>query len=363
MLHRSAKFITVKLARPQLAMPLLVATLVSAGASPGFAAQLPASLSAHSQAPASGAAQLHDTLTTEGPIAVADERYTVLLHYKTLSESASPSAKSRSTLSRLQILDAHGNAVHDQTFAYTVAQRRFPETLTASASLLGGTGGAALVIRFLDQSVPSPGTIPEFAKESWQLFGIVNGHLAPFGPVLPLGQGTNITVNGTMAAVMMKGGVAVMPMASTAEVLSFRAWTGNFYAEVPVRFDWANGQWGQGRQCYQSASGNLTARGCIMPVEAKPQPRPPDGDTVYVQLFAAPDGDTDNLQNVSVSPDSQVEVLEIEAIVDWHWDSRYQHVSCSFGSVWLRTRIDGHEGWVRGQDAFDALGLPLASPQ
>ena len=353
----------VRLARPRLAMPLLVAALTSAGASAGLGAQLPSTLSSHSQASASATPQLHDNVTQQGPFAVADQRYTVLLHYKSLSESAAPTAKSTSTLSRLQILDAHGNSVHDQTFPYTVAERRFTETLTASASLLGGTGGAALVIRFLEQRVPSPGATPEFAKESWQLFGIVSGHLAPFGAVLPLGQGTNITVNGTMAAVMMKGGIAVMPIASTAEVLSFRAWTGNFYAHVPVRFDWANGQWGQGQQCYQTASGNLTERGCIMPVEAKLQPRPSDADTLYVQLFAAPDGNTDNLQNVPVSPDSQVEVLEMQAIVDWNWDSRDQHVSCNFRSVWLRIRIDGNEGWVHGQDAFDALGLPVASPR
>lgn len=363
MLHRLTRFLTVKLARLQLAIPLLVAALIWAGTSKGVAAQLPSTLSSHSQPSASATPQLSDTLTKAGPFIVADQRFTVLLHYKTRYESSLPSAKSTSTLSRLQILDAHGNSVYDQSFPYTVAQRGFTERLTASASLLSGGGGAALVVRFLEQRVPSPGATPEFAKQSWQVFGIVNGHLAGLGPVLPLGQGTNITVNGTMAAVMMKGGIAVMPIASTAEVLSFRAWTGNFYADVPVRFDWANGKWGQGQQCYQTASGTLTERGCIMPVEAKPQPRPPDADTVYVQLFAAPDGNTDNLQNVPVSPDSQVEILEVQAIVDWNWESRDQHVACNFRNVWLRTRIDGNEGWVHGQDAFDALGLPLASPQ
>lgn len=363
MLRLSTRFITARLTRPPLAIPLLVAALTSAGASPGLAAQLPSTLSSHSQASASATAQLRDSVTQQGPFAIADQRYIVLFHQKTLSESAAPSAKSTSTLSRLQILDAHGNSVHDESFPYAAAQRRFTETLTASASVLDGTGGTALVIRFLDQRVASPGATGDFAKESWQLFGIVNGHLAPFGPVLALGQGNNITLNGTMAAVMMKGGIAVMPIASTAEVLAFRAWTGNFYADVPVRFDWANGQWGQGQQCYQTAGGNVTERGCIMTVEAKLQPRPPDADTVYVQLFAAPDGNTDNVQNVQVSPDAQVEILEMQAIVDWNWEAREQHVSCNFRGVWLRTRIDGNEGWVHGQDAFDALGLPLASPQ
>jgi hypothetical protein len=358
---RESRFLTLRRAPQRLAIPLVVLAAISAAASTPSAAQLPSSISSHSDTSAPPILQLHDSLTHLGPFDVAGQKYTVLLHYKTLSEGAPPSAKSTTTLSELQILDAHGNSVHDQNFSYAVSQRRFTETLTASASLLGGASGAALVIRFLDQRVLAPGVTPELAKESWQLFSIVNGRLAQFGPVLSLGQGSNISVNGTMAAVMMKGGIAVMPIASTAEVLSFRAWTGSFYADVPVRFDWPHGQWGEGSQCFQTANGTLTERGCIMPVEAKPQPRSSDADTVYVQLFVAPDGNTDNMQNVPVSPDTHVEILEMQAIVNWNWESRDQRVSCSFRNVWLRTRIDGNEGWVHGQDAFDALGLPLSS--
>lgn len=359
---RASRLSFLRRTPPRLAIPLLLATLIWTGDATRSYAQLPSSISSHSQAPTTPSLQLHDSLTKEGPFTIAGQPYTVLFHYKTLSEGASPSANSTTTLSALQILDAHGSSVHDQNFPYTVSQRRFTETVTASASLLDGASGGALVLRFLDQRVPSPGATPELAKESWQLFGVVNGRLTPFGPVLSLGQGSNISVNGTLAAVMMKGGIAVMPMASTAEVLSFRAWTGSFYADVPVRFDWARGQWGEGSQCYQTANGTLTERGCIMPVEAKPQPRAPDADTHYLQLFAAPDGNTDNMQNVPVTPDSQVEVLEMQASVNWNWDATAQRISGSFRSVWLRTRIDGNEGWVHGQDAFDALGLPLSSP-
>lgn len=311
-----------------------------------------------------GNSQPRDSITQEGPFTIAKQQYSVASDYKVLPEKTAPgaaAAKSATTLSLLQILDAHGNSVYQETFPFTLTQQRFAQNLSASASLLSGDGGAALLIHFLEQSTPAPGATPEFAKESWQVFAILNGHLAPLGPVLPLGHGSDITVGGALAAVMMKNGIAVMPLASTAEVLALRVWTGSFYALVPVRFDWNNGQWGDGQKCYQTTGGTPTERGCIMRVEARPQPRPPDADTVYVRLFVAPDGNTDNLLNVPVSPSAQVEILESQAIVQWGMQEG--RVTCGFRDIWLRVLIDDQEGWVQGQDAFDALGLPLSDPQ
>jgi len=358
------RFTSLRLVLPPAAIPLLLAALTTAGTAATLA---PTASSAQQTTPSSTtqtASQLRDALTTEGPFSITNQQFTVLFHYKVLSEKASsPAAQpnSTSTLFFLQILDADGSPLYQETFPYAVSRRRFAQNLTASASLLPAGGGIALVIRFLDHPVASPEAASEFAKESWQLFGIVSGHLAPLGPVLPLGHGSDITVGGVVAAVMTKGGIAIMPMASTAEVLSFRAWTGNFYASVPVRFDWVHGQWGEGEQCYQTANGTLTERGCIMPVQAVPRPRSPDADTLYIHLFVAPDGDTGNPLNVPVSPDSRLEFLEMQAVVQWQ--AQGERVACSFNNVWLRMRIDRKEGWVHGQDAFDALGLPLASPQ
>jgi len=360
------RFTSSKLSLPQSAILLIAALTTAFSTSSVFSS----TSSAHQTTPANTAQvepQPRDALTTEGPFTIANQRYTVLFHYKVLAERASPSApsaNSAATLSQVEIRDAHSNSVYHQDFLYTVTQMHFQQNLTASASLLGGNGGAALVIRFLDHRTGSAEAASGFAKESWQLIGVANGRLAPLGPVLPLGHGTDIAVGGVVTAVMMKGGIAIMPMASTAEVLAFRAWTGSFYAMVPMRFDWAHGQWGEGSQCYQTANGTLTERGCIMPVQANPRPRSPNADAIYVHLFVAPDGNTDNSVNVPVSPEARVEVLEMQAIVRWHIEGlQDQRVTCSFSNVWLRARINGQEGWVHGPDAFDAIGLPLANPQ
>jgi len=306
--------------------------------------------------------RLRDSVTRQGPFTVGNQRYAVLFQYKVLAErtsSGTPSANSSSTLSRLDILNARDNSIYHQEFPYTVTQNRLQEHLTASASLLNGTGGVALVIRFLDQ----PERTDALAKESWQLFTLANGQLRPLGPMLPLGHGGDLTVGGVVTAVMMKGGIAVMPMASTAEVLALRVWTGNFYALVPVRFDWAHAQWGEGQQCYRNSNGTLTESGCIMPVQAVAKPRSSDADLPYVELFVGPDGNTEGSENIMITPSKRIEFLEMLALVRWRNEGpQGQRVACTFEDLWLRTRIDGKEGWVHGQDAFDALGLPQASP-
>jgi hypothetical protein len=322
--------------------------------------QQPGAASAATQA----SPPLTNIISRDGPYPLGNQQFTVTLQYKALLENSSrpaSAANSASTLSRLEILDAQGKSLYQENFPYTVAQRRFIQTLSASSSLLPGASGGALVIRFIERLAPSPDSEPPLPKESWQVFGLVNGHLAPFGAVLPLGGGADITVGGVVAAVMIKGGIEVMPMASTAEVLAFRVWTGHFYALVPVRFDWPHGKWGEGEQCYATNNGTLTERGCIIRVEAVPQPRPPDADTIYVHLFESPDGDLDNSVNVPISPDAHPEFLDMMTIVKW--GAKGQRVECSFRDLWLRIRLDGKEGWVQGQQAFDALGLPLAGPQ
>jgi hypothetical protein len=322
--------------------------------------QQPTAASASNQA----SPPLANIVSHEGPYSVGSQQYSIMLQYKALPENSSRPASPAnftSTLGRLEILDAQGKSVYQENFPNDVAQRHFTQTLSASASALPGASGGALVIRFIERLAPPPNADRALPKESWQVFGVVNGHIASFGAVLPLGHGTDITVGGAVAAVMTKGGIEVMPMASTAEVLAFRVWTGYFYALVPVRFDWPHGKWGEGEECYATDNGNLRERGCIMRMEAVPQPRPSDADTIYVHLFESPDGNLDNSVNVPISPDAHPEFLDMMAIVQW--EAKSQRVECSFRDLWLRIRIDGKEGWVQPQEAFAALGLPLAGPQ
>ena len=215
-----------------------------------------------------------DSVDKQGPFSIGDQPYTVVLHEKVLGKSGNPPPNENTfltTLAEMDIVDANGQAVFQETYPFALANGRFSQTLNASASLFSSQGGMALVIQFIEQSA-NTGAGGSPVRESWQIFGLSNGQLTKFGPVLPLGQGSDIAVGGVVTAVMAKGGIVVMPLASAAEELQVRAWTGNFYVLVPMRVDWMHAQWGEAEACYELAEGTLRERGCTLSVEAPREP-------------------------------------------------------------------------------------------
>ena len=266
--------------------------------------------------------QPRDFVQNQGPFSIGDQPYTVVLHEKVLGKNGTPPPSENAflaTLAELDIVDANGEAVVQETSPFAFDDGRFLQTLSASASLFSAQGGMALVIQFIQQSQftdqsANTGAGGSPVRESWQMFGLSNGRLTKFGPVLPLGQGSGIAVGGVVTAVMTKGGIVVMPLASAAEELQVRAWTGNFYALVPMRVDWMHAQWGEAEACYELAEGTLRERGCTMSVEAPRQPASAASD-VYVPLF--PSVNDKEAVEVPLTANSTIDFLDVLATVHW----------------------------------------------
>lgn len=317
-------------------------------------------------------AQLRDAQQEQGPFTLGDEQFTVLLDYKVLISPQAGGGNEESTLAQVQIVDSRQTVVYDESFPATAGAEHLEQNLTASAASAATSGGAALLIRFVElppltSAMPaagnpaSPASPNSTGKESWQMFGVVNGGLKSFGAVLPVGQGEGISVGGVVAGVMQKGGIGVEPLASTADVLELRAWTGYFYALVPLRVDWMRGEWGEGEECYRLAQGALQEKGCNMQVQATRRIPPADDGTAFVRLFAGTDADPYDVESVPVRGDSQVEFLETRAVA--HWQASGEREECTFDDLWLHVRVDGKEGWVHTPDDFTVLGLPAGAPQ
>lgn len=357
------KTTALRLARPLLAFALAAVPICAwasarkglADFTNGFSAQ-----SSETDAQNESGPQPMDSVAMQGPFSIADQQYTVVLHEKVLGQNGQSLPNENAflhTLAELDIVDANGQVAFQEAFPFALADGRFSQTFDASASLFSGQGGMALVIQFIEQTA-NTGAESLPVRESWQIFGLANGRLTKFGPVLPLGQSSDIAVGGVVTGVMAKGGIVVVPLASTAEESQVRAWTGNFYALVPVRLDWMHAQWGEAEECYELAEGTLRERGCTMPVEATREPASA-GSGVYVSLFASVNDKQP--PQVLVTANSQIDFLEVIATVRWR--DTAGRSECSFDNVWLHTRIDGKEGWVHGQESFAALGLPQTSPK
>jgi hypothetical protein len=279
-----------------------------------------------------------------GSFTLADRSFTAIIHEESISPT--PRAGAQATLSGLEIRDAGGNQVYQESFAVLFADGRFTQTLTVSGTRLDAAGGQALVLRFLEESADSG------ANETWQMFSLVNGALMHYGAPLPVGQGS-ATVNGVVTGVMLQGGIGVVPLASTAEPVEFQVWAGSFFVAVPVRVDWEHGQWSEAEECFVTQGGSLQPSGCNMKVALRRQPIV-DGATVT--LYAQPQEDPYAARPIPVRSNSALEFLAVRARAKWQ--DRGDRFACSFDDLWLRVRIDGAEGWVHSPADFAALGLP-----
>jgi len=296
------------------------------------------------------ASKIVDSEQFLGTFAITSHKYTVIAHEKGLTRASDP--KFAATLGELEIRGTTGGPVYRKSFSADLSDGHFAKAITASAAVFQGEAGAALVIRYVEEPA-APGE-----DESWQVFALVNNKLALIGAPLPPGGSDGLAVGGVLTGVMVGGGVNVMPLASKAEALEFRAWTGNFFVYVPVRVDWAAGIWGEGEQCFQNKTGTLSKTGCNMRILANARPQ---AQGLVISLYAEPVEDPYHAEQVAVVAGSKFELLAARAIVNWGQNG--DRVTCSFEDMWLRVRVtDGKEGWVHSGPDFVALGLPAGPP-
>ena len=290
--------------------------------------------------------QLVDTEQRLGPFSVSGQSFTVKLRKKRLV--AGNQVNLGEALASLEVDDAAGNAVYQETFPYEAGDGRFARSTSASARLLSGYRGTALAIRFAEQPASTP------ANESWLVLGLANGKLASFGAPLPLGQDPGMAQGGVLTGVMVRGGIGVQSLASTAEAMEFRVWSGNFYVLVPVHVDWTSGKWSEGEQCFELFEGNLRPKGCNLHVEVSPQPR--ESDVTYAQLNATTEENRYTAQQVAIRPDSKVEFLQTRALVKWTPSGT--HFAGDFSDVWLQVRVDNQRvGWIKREQVELASGI------
>ena len=307
---------------------------------------VPAACAQETAAPAPGVPRVSESEQQLGAFTLGGRAFSALTRSQTISPAST--ARFSTTVSALEIRDANGSAVYQETFPASIADGRFTQTLAVSAALFQGAGGRALLLRFVEDAEPAGG------KESWQMFGMVNDKLTRYSAPLPLGQGGS-AINGVLTGVMLRGGIGVVPLASTAEALEFRVWAGNFFVNVPVRVDWAQGQWSEAEQCFTNEAGRLEPTGCNLRVATA---RQPVAEGALVTLNAQPEENTYTAKQIAVHGNSTLEFPAARALVKWQ--NSGDRFACSFEDLWLRVRIDGSEGWVHSPADFAALGLTAA---
>ena len=296
--------------------------------------------------------QIEDAEQRAGLFAIAGQSYTVVFYAKCLVNARRPALPQ--TLTSVEISDAAGNVIYKKNFPYTIEQDHFQRNIAASAQLISGNTGAGIVIHYLAQTAASPAGASR-AQEFWQLFGMVNGKLAPLGEPAPIGTGGE---GGPAMGVVMRASNGTVSMINQPDTIEVRAWTGYFSVFVPLRVDWNHGGLAQGQRCVEMFAGALREVGCDMRVEAVR--KPPADELAFVRFFSEANENMGIPEHVVVQKDSSVEFLGSRAIT--MWNEYAELIQPALSDVWLHVRIDHRAGWIHGEEDFAAVGLPAGSP-
>lgn len=293
-----------------------------------------------------------------GPFAIAGRVYTIELQTKKVQPGSTD--EQGETVVAMEILDAAEAVQYRRTFPYQEKNEEFSDSWAVDARLLTGTNGTGLLVSYNAYSEPSA---PEEEPTGWfQIFGVLNGKLAPFGAPLE--------AQGGLLDEYADGHTykAAQPMGSQADIVEFKVWAGHCRLIYPVRVDWAQGKVTPAQECVKTA-GELGV-GCQYKIV--PENKVYVGGITFVRLWPNPDEKSGPSTNTVVKKDSKVDLLT--ALVATQWTETGASSASnnskgpmddagSFGvapdsDLSLKVRIDGKEGWVHSEEDFRALGLP-----
>jgi len=298
-----------------------------------------------------------------GPFSIMGRDYTVELQTKIVQSGSAGSAE---RVAAMEIRDAAGAVQYRRTFPDVEVTEEFQDWWSVSAWLLTGTNGTGLLVEYDGFSEPSA---PEEEPTSrFQVFGVLDGKLMPFGAPLE--------VQGGLVDEYAKGATykGARPLGTQADVVELKVWTGHCRLVFPVRVDWVQGKLSPAQECVKT--GGELGPGCQYKV--LPEDLRNDGIT-FVRLWPSPNEKSGQPMKTVVKKDSKVDLLT--ALVATYWlegnpaspaDSKGPRIfqlddAGSFGvtsggvaeaDLWLKVRIDGKEGWMHSEEDFRALGLP-----
>jgi len=303
-----------------------------------------------------------------GHFSISGSDYSVVLHNK--KRQPGPTEETGDTVVAMEIRDAAGAIQYQRKFPYEEANDAFSDAWSVDAHLLAGANGTGLLVRYNFDSEPSA---PQHSYPAWwQVFGVVEGKLKPFGaPVYFESQ------LGWEPAAKTNSYKSAGPLSPHSDALQFRIWTGHFRMIYPVRVDWAAGTLTPAQPCDEQAAKGSTGEMQSCQYSVLPETDRQINNTTFVTLCARPDEKCQNSEKVVVKTNSKVDLLVAQVKAQWNGGvatgpsgksgkGKLMDAMDDAGGAgwapneepWLKVRIDGKEGWMHGEEDFNAFGLP-----
>jgi hypothetical protein len=199
-------------------------------------------------------------------------------------------------------------------------------------------------------------SLPAAPNTGWwvQVFALVNGKLTPLSaPITGDGDFLGEDTDSFQPTAMIRG---QQPQIVSRDVLKFREWTGNFNILYDVEIDWIQGTLRPAWTCTRMTSKGPSSA-CRYKVEANPTR---GNDLTFVRVFSEPD-DGFTPKHVVLKPESKIDYVEAQMPVSWNADQSNTTLGMSGSEkTWLHIKVDGQDGWISGEEDFEAVGLPQA---
>jgi hypothetical protein len=301
-----------------------------------------------------------------GPFSSSGSEYTVVLHIR--KQQPGSTQETGDTVVAMEIRDAAGAIQYQRKFPYQEANDTFSDAWSVEARLLAGANGTGLLVSYSFDSEP---TAPQQSyPDWWQVFGVVDGKLKSFGaPVYFEAQ------LGWEPAARTNSYKSAGPLSAHADALHFRIWTGHFRMIYPVRVDWTAGTLTPAQPCDEQAAKGSSGEMLSCQYSVLPETDRQITNTTFVTLCARPDEKCENSGKVVVKTNSKVDLLVAQVKAHWNgglaagpsgksgkpmdgMDDAGGVGWAQNDELWLKVRIDGKEGWMHGEEDFNAFGLP-----
>lgn len=308
------------------------------------------------QTPASPAPAAAQPQPTSSKLVASDhtQEFTVAQRkFRLLTHEQSIEGTTEKTVEWWELRDADDRVVRRETYPVTIQNGAFENTTDISGNSFEGKGGSGIIISGMDlPSAPdSGGWMQVFAfKYGRDKYGADPSLFGAFGPpIYVTGDFLGMETNSYQPTPLFKGAT---PQTVNYDALKFGVWTGNFKINYLVRINWITGHLEPAWRCIESTSKGRVER-CSYPVSAEAHR---EDQPTFIRLFPeADEGFT--AKHVMIQPQSKVEFIEARVPMAWTEDEK----SITFGAngdMWLKVRVDGVEGWIHGEEDFQAVGLP-----
>ena len=284
-----------------------------------------------------------------GPFSIVGQKYTVVLYNR--KRAPGTTQETGETLVAMEIRDAAGAVQYRRTFPYQTGAVEFSDAWSVSAGILAGKHGTGLLVNYDCDSEPSA---PEPEPSSWwQLFGVVNGKLKPFGGPLQV-QG------GLLPGQEIGKRLTTVSPDPQSDALEFKVWSKHFRLVFPVRIDWTRGKLALAQSCE------------VCQYKVLPEQDRRVEDLTFVRFCPNPGRKCEKPERVLVKATSKVELVAAQVNVKWSEGSASAPsgnsdkpmddegaIALTGDDLWLKLRIDGKDGWIYSEEDFNALGLPF----